>query len=104
MSVLLASLGLSADSTSILISGLTTLLMLPSIGVAMRLMDVSGRRALLQWTILVLIASLAVLIVTNVVLMPTMLHAALSPGSVIVYFCCFVMGFGPIPNILCVEL
>jgi hypothetical protein len=48
--VLLASLGLSADSTSILISGLTTLLMLPTIGVAMRLMDVSGRRSLLLWT------------------------------------------------------
>ncbi|KAJ1260852.1 hypothetical protein BS78_10G264400 [Paspalum vaginatum] len=104
VSVLLASLGLGADSTSILISGLTTLLMLPSIGVAMRLMDVSGRRALLLWTIPVLIASLAVLIVANVLPMPATLHAALSTGSVIVYFCCFVMGFGPIPNILCAEI
>nr|CAB3469108.1 unnamed protein product [Digitaria exilis] len=104
VSVLLASLGLSADSTSILISGLTTLLMLPSIGVAMRLMDVSGRRSLLLWTIPVLIASLLVLIVSNVVPMATTLHAALSTGSVIVYFCCFVMGFGPIPNILCAEI
>ncbi|WVZ78374.1 hypothetical protein U9M48_026096 [Paspalum notatum var. saurae] len=104
VSVLLASLGLSADSTSILISGLTTLLMLPSIGVAMRLMDVSGRRALLLWTIPVLIAALAVLIAANVLPMPTTLHAALSTGSVIVYFCCFVMGFGPIPNILCAEI
>ncbi|PAN22231.1 hypothetical protein PAHAL_4G004800 [Panicum hallii] len=104
VSVLLASLGLSADSTSILISGLTTLLMLPSIGLAMRLMDVSGRRTLLLWTIPVLIASLVVLIVANVVPMATTVHAALSTGSVIVYFCCFVMGFGPIPNILCAEI
>ncbi|XP_039845652.1 monosaccharide-sensing protein 2-like isoform X2 [Panicum virgatum] len=104
VSVLLASLGLSADSTSILISGLTTLLMLPSIGLAMRLMDVSGRRTLLLWTIPVLIASLVVLIVANVAPMPTTVHAALSTGSVIVYFCCFVMGFGPIPNILCAEI
>lgn len=44
ISVLLASLGLSVESTSILISGLTTLLMLPTIGVAMRLMDLPGRR------------------------------------------------------------
>ncbi|XP_062234270.1 monosaccharide-sensing protein 2-like [Phragmites australis] len=104
VSVLLSSLGLSADSTSILISGLTTLLMMPSIGVAMRLMDVSGRRSLLLWTIPVLIASLVVLIVANVVPMATTVHAALSTVSVIVYFCCFVMGFGPIPNILCSEI
>lgn len=104
VSVLLSSLGLSADSTSILISGLTTLLMLPSIGIAMRLMDVSGRRSLLLWTIPVLICALLVLIVANVVPMATTLHAALSTGSVIVYFCCFVMGFGPIPNILCAEI
>ncbi|XP_015697785.2 monosaccharide-sensing protein 2-like [Oryza brachyantha] len=104
VSVLLASLGLSADSTSILISGLTTLLMLPSIGLAMRLMDVSGRRSLLLSTLPVLITSLAVLVVANVVPMATTAHAALSTGSVIVYFCCFVMGFGPIPNILCSEI
>ena len=67
VSVLLASLGLSADSTSILISGLTTLLMLPTIGVAMRLMDASGRRSLLLWTIPVLIASLAALVAASVV-------------------------------------
>lgn len=42
--VLLSNLGLSSESASLLISGLTTLLMLPSIGVAMRLMDIAGRR------------------------------------------------------------
>jgi hypothetical protein len=44
VSVLLSNIGLSSASASILISALTTLLMLPSIGIAMRLMDMSGRR------------------------------------------------------------
>ncbi|RCV09091.1 hypothetical protein SETIT_1G379100v2 [Setaria italica] len=104
VSVLLANLGLSADSTSILISGLTTLLMLPAIGVAMRLMDVSGRRSLLLWTIPVLIVSLVVLVVASVVPMAAAVHAAVATGSVMTYLCCFVMGFGPIPNILCAEI
>ena len=42
--VLLSNLGISSTSASLLISGITTLLMLPSIAVAMRLMDVAGRR------------------------------------------------------------
>lgn len=46
--VLLSNLGISSDSASILISALTTLLMLPCIGLAMRLMDVSGRRSNLK--------------------------------------------------------
>ncbi|XP_039787397.1 monosaccharide-sensing protein 2-like, partial [Panicum virgatum] len=104
VSVLLASLGLGADSTSILISGLTTLLMLPAIGVAMRLMNVSGRRSLLLWTLPVLIASLVVLVAASVVPMAAAAHAAVATGSVMVYLCCFVMGFGPIPNILCAEI
>ena len=32
------------------------------------------------------------------------INAFISTSSVIVYFCCFVMGFGPIPNILCSEI
>ncbi|KAM0843393.1 hypothetical protein ACQ4PT_057736 [Festuca glaucescens] len=104
VSVLLEGLGLSSDSTSILISGLTTLLMLPTIVVAMRLMDVSGRRSLLLWTIPVLIASLVALVAADIVPMATTAHAAISTSSVIVYFCTFVMGFGPIPNILCSEI
>lgn len=31
-------------------------------------------------------------------------NASISTISVVVYFCCFVMGFGPIPNILCAEI
>ena len=42
--VLLSNLGLSSDSASFLISAFTTLLMLPCIGVGMKLMDISGRR------------------------------------------------------------
>ncbi|XP_020095471.1 monosaccharide-sensing protein 2-like [Ananas comosus] len=102
--VLLANIGIRPDSASILISALTTLLMLPAIGVAMRLMDLSGRRFLLLTTIPVLVASLIILVISNVVAMGTVLHAVLSTVSVIVYFCCFVMGFGPIPNILCAEI
>lgn len=41
---LLSNLGLGSTSSSFLISALTTLLMLPCIAVAMRLMDISGRR------------------------------------------------------------
>lgn len=42
--VLLSSLGLGTESASFLISAVTTLLMLPAIGVAMKLMDITGRR------------------------------------------------------------
>lgn len=102
--VLLKNIGISSDSASLLISALTTLLMLPSIGVAMKLMDIAGRRSLLLRTIPVLIASLIVLILSNLIDLGTVLHAVLSTVSVIIYFCCFVMGFGPIPNILCAEI
>lgn len=42
--VLLSNLGISSASASLLISAVTTLLMLPSIAIAMRLMDLAGRR------------------------------------------------------------
>lgn len=48
--------------------------------------------------------SLILLVISNVVAMNTFLHAILSTFSVILYFCCFVMGFGPVPNILCAEI
>ncbi|CAL5058930.1 unnamed protein product [Urochloa decumbens] len=104
VSVLLSNIGLSSSSASILISTLTTLLMLPSIGIAMRLMDMSGRRFLLLATIPVVIVALLILVVVNIVDLGTMVHAVLSTISVIVYFCFFVMGFGPVPNILCAEI
>lgn len=102
--VLLSNLGISSDSASFLISALTTLLMLPTIGVAMRLMDIAGRRWLLLSTLPVLLVSLIVLVLGNVIHLGSIVHAVISTVSVIVYFCCFVMGFGPVPNILCAEI
>ncbi|KAF8029192.1 hypothetical protein BT93_E1761 [Corymbia citriodora subsp. variegata] len=102
--LLLSNLGLSSASASLLTSGVTTLLMLPSIGVAMRLMDLTGRRSLLLTTIPVLIASLFILVLSSVINISTMVNATISTTSVILYFCCFVMGFGPVPNILCSEI
>ncbi|KAL2928387.1 Monosaccharide-sensing protein 2 [Bienertia sinuspersici] len=101
---LLSHMGISASSASLLISALTTLLMLPAIAVAMRLMDISGRRTLLLTTIPVLFVSLVVLILGNIINMNTTVHAVISTISVVFYFCFFVMGFGPIPNILCAEI
>ncbi|XP_059654135.1 monosaccharide-sensing protein 2 [Cornus florida] len=102
--VLLSNMGISSVSASLLISAITTLLMLPCIAVAMRLMDISGRRSLLLSTIPVLIAALVILVIGSVVNLGTVANAAISTGSVVVYFCCFVMGFGPVPNILCAEI
>ncbi|XP_002520608.2 monosaccharide-sensing protein 2 [Ricinus communis] len=102
--VLLSNLGISSASASLLISAITTLLMLPCIAVAMRLMDISGRRSLLLCTIPVLIVSLLVLVLGSAVNLGSVINASISTASVIVYFCCFVMGFGPIPNILCAEI
>ncbi|KAH0970896.1 hypothetical protein GBA52_023052, partial [Prunus armeniaca] len=36
--------------------------------------------------------------------MGSVVNATISSISVVVYLCCFVMGFGPIPNILCSEI
>ncbi|XP_062176632.1 monosaccharide-sensing protein 2-like [Alnus glutinosa] len=102
--VLLSNLGISSASSSLLISALTTLLMLPSIAVAMRLMDISGRRSLLLSTIPVLILSLIILVLGSLVDMGQVVNASISTVSVVLYFCCFVMGFGPVPNILCAEI
>ncbi|GFS35942.1 tonoplast monosaccharide transporter2 [Actinidia rufa] len=102
--VLLSDLGIGTESASFLISAFTTLLMLPSIAIAMRLMDVSGRRTLLLTTLPVLILSLVVLVLANVLNMGTVPHAVISTICVVLYFCCFVMGYGPIPNILCSEI
>ncbi|KAL3618397.1 Monosaccharide-sensing protein 2 [Castilleja foliolosa] len=102
--VLLSNLGLGSDSASFLISAVTNLLMLPSIAVAMRFMDVAGRRFLLLTTIPVLIVSLIALVIGNVIDFGTLAHAIISTICVVIYFCTFVMGYGPIPNILCSEI
>ncbi|KAJ0445573.1 putative major facilitator, sugar transporter, major facilitator superfamily [Helianthus annuus] len=102
--ILLANMGIGSESASFLISGVTTLLMLPSIGVAMKLIDLAGRRMLLLATLPVLLASLIVLVLSNTIPMDSVVHAVISTVSVVVYFCTFVMGFGPIPNTLCSEI
>ncbi|XP_071703227.1 monosaccharide-sensing protein 2-like [Rutidosis leptorrhynchoides] len=102
--LLLANMGIGSESASFLISGVTTLLMLPSIGVAMKLIDIAGRRALLLGTLPILILSLIVLVLSNTIHMGSVTHAVVSTISVVVYFCTFVMGYGPIPNTLCSEI
>ncbi|XP_071710026.1 monosaccharide-sensing protein 2-like [Rutidosis leptorrhynchoides] len=104
VSVLLSSFGLGSDSASFLISAFTTLLMLPCIGIAMWCMDIAGRRTLLLTTIPVLIVSLVILVLGSIIDMGSVIHAAISTICVVVYFCCFVMAYGPIPNILCSEI
>lgn len=61
-------------------------------------------RSLLLFTLPVLLLSLITLVLGNIISMGSLVHAAISTVSVVVYFCCFVMGFGPIPNILCAEI
>ncbi|CAI9104835.1 OLC1v1003606C4 [Oldenlandia corymbosa var. corymbosa] len=102
--VLLSNVGISSTSASILISAFTTLLMLPAIAIAMRLMDISGRRSLLLTTIPVLILTLIILVIGSFINFGNVANAAISTVSVILYFFFFVMGFGPIPNILCAEI
>ncbi|KAL1547111.1 Monosaccharide-sensing protein 2 [Salvia divinorum] len=102
--VLLSNLGLGSNSASFLISAVTNLLMLPSIAVAMRFMDVAGRRSLLLTTIPVLVISLVALVIGNVFDFGEVVHAVVSTVGVVIYFCTFVMGYGPIPNILCSEI
>ncbi|KAH6804316.1 tonoplast monosaccharide transporter2 [Perilla frutescens var. frutescens] len=102
--VLLSNLGIGSDSASFLISAFTNLLMLPSIAVAMRFMDVVGRRSLLLTTIPLLVISLIALVIGNVINFGEVVHAVISTTCVVIYFCTFVMGYGPIPNILCSEI
>lgn len=61
-------------------------------------------RQLLLTTIPVLIVSLIILVIGSLVNFGNVAHAAISTVCVVVYFCCFVMGYGPIPNILCSEI
>lgn len=55
-------------------------------------------RSLLLSTIPVLIISLVILVIGNVFNFGTVAHGAISTTCVVVYFCTFVMGYGPIPG------
>lgn len=59
---------------------------------------------MLLTTIPVLVVSLILLVIANVVPLGTLVHAVMSTVCVVLYFCCFVMGYGPVPNILCSEI
>ncbi|XP_024013749.1 monosaccharide-sensing protein 3 isoform X2 [Eutrema salsugineum] len=96
VSGLLKNLGISAESSSLLISALTTFLMLPCIIVSMR--------SLMLSTIPILILSLLTLVIGSLVKLGGTTNALMSTISVMVYLSCFVMGFGAIPNILCSEI
>uniref|UniRef100_A0A0E0DPQ0 Uncharacterized protein n=1 Tax=Oryza meridionalis TaxID=40149 RepID=A0A0E0DPQ0_9ORYZ len=76
--ILLKWFNVSSSSLSILTSALTTLMMLPSIGVAMKCMDRNGIRSLLLYTIPMLIVSLIILVVVNVMNLKAMFGAILS--------------------------
>ncbi|KAG9137710.1 hypothetical protein Leryth_019291 [Lithospermum erythrorhizon] len=101
---LLSGLNLGSDSASFLISALTTLLMIPSTGLAMRLMDIAGRRYLLLATIPIILFSLVILVLNSIIYLGSTIHSVISTISVIVYFCVFLMAYGAIPTILCSEI
>eukprot|EP00897_Mesotaenium_endlicherianum_P003618 jgi/Mesen1/3284/ME001906S02387 len=100
----LKSLGLSTDSASLLASLLATLLMMPSIFVAMWLMDRAGRRQLLLTTVPVMTLSLLVLTISYLLFPAGSLQSAGSLVGLVAFNCSFVMGFGPVPNIICSEI
>ncbi|CAI9777135.1 unnamed protein product [Fraxinus pennsylvanica] len=104
ISDLLSNLGIGLESASFLLSAFTNFLMLPCIAVAMRFMDLSGRRSLLLMTIPVLIVSLIILIIGNVFDFGTIAHAIISTICLVIYICTFVATYGSIPNILCSEI
>eukprot|EP00249_Psilotum_nudum_P019537 c27303_g1_i1 orf=364-2727(+) len=102
--VLLSEAGISSDSASLLASAVSSLLMVPCIVVAMRVMDKLGRRQILLSTLPILIISLVVLVIINLISESAVVFATVSVLGVVLYICFFVMGFGPIPNIVCAEI
>ncbi|XP_024530907.1 monosaccharide-sensing protein 2 [Selaginella moellendorffii] len=103
-SALLTSLGLGTNSASILASTFSSLLTLPCIIFAMKIMDRAGRRQLLLVTLPILFVALITIATSNLLLSQGVVQAAGSFGGVLIYICTFVMGFGAIPNIICSEI
>nr|AAN40021.1 putative sugar transporter protein [Zea mays] len=101
---LFSDIGLSPHSTSILMSTLNALLILPCITAAMLLMDVCGRRVLVLATTPVLILSLSVMSMSTLVNMGPFESAVLFHFALTICFWSYVIGLGPIPNILCSEI
>lgn len=61
-------------------------------------------RQLLLSTLPVLCVSLVCVILVNTLVAPGLFQAIGSFIGVATFICCFVMGFGPIPNIMCSEI
>ncbi|XP_066340268.1 monosaccharide-sensing protein 2-like [Miscanthus floridulus] len=101
---LFSDIGLSPHSTSILISTLHALLILPCITAAMLLMDVCGRRVLVLATTPILILSLSVMSMSTLLNMGLFERAIVFHFALTICFCSYVVGLGPIPNILCSEI
>lgn len=62
------------------------------------------RRYLLLATLPILFISLICVILVNTFVSPGFVQALVSFAGVATFICCFVMGFGPIPNIICSEI
>ncbi|CAD6253122.1 unnamed protein product [Miscanthus lutarioriparius] len=101
---LFSDIGHSPHSTSILISTLHALLILPCITAAMLLMDVCGRRVLVLATTPILILSLSVMSMSTLVNMGSFERTILFHFALTICFCSYVVGLGPIPNLLCSEI
>lgn len=101
---LLSNLGLSSSSASFLVNIITTFCMLPCIGLAIKLMDIAGRRSIMLYTVPILIVCLLILVVKQFIQMNSVIDAAITAVSVIVYESVFCMGLGVIPNIICAEI
>ncbi|KAI9113615.1 hypothetical protein K1719_015542 [Acacia pycnantha] len=101
---LLANLGITATSASLLVNVVITFFMLPCIALSMKLMDVAGRRSIMLKTVPILIVCLVILVVRESLHLSSMVNAAITALSVIVYESVFCMGFGVIPNIMCAEI
>ncbi|KAH7437508.1 hypothetical protein KP509_05G075400 [Ceratopteris richardii] len=95
---------LSKDSISLLASMISGILVIPFILWSLRLMDTSGRRVVLLKTIPFLPLCLILVIAMRHYLSQGLLQALLSFVILSVFICCFVMGFGPIPNVLSAEI
>lgn len=101
---LFSDIGLGSHSTAILISALNALLMLPCITASMILMDICGRRALLLFTTPILMLSLSAIPLSSIMNMGSVAQAILFQVALTICFCSYVVGLGPIPNILCSEM
>ncbi|KAH7424174.1 hypothetical protein KP509_12G094000 [Ceratopteris richardii] len=102
--VLLSKIGIGSNSASILASAVVSLVSVPFITLAMHLMDVAGRRKILLHALPIIFLALICFTIIRMVPTSETLFASVSVLSVVVYMTVFMMGFGPIPNMICAEI